>query len=386
MKLHYQQLECLARLFAAVRHRTFFQHSSRICATAAWLGCLLLAGGCSSFPTTGELEATRAVLPAPAAGVVADDRAHFRRIFCAVAGLHGVPAAETAGGCEGLLWRLRDEPAPAPGFSLPEPKPGVQLLIVGGAFSDCFGTASIAYRDAIAQLVKAGVDVRSVPISGRSSAEYNAKAIATTVAASPHGPLVLLGYSKGVVDSLYFLSAYPQLAGRVNALVSIAGPVLGATLADSGDWIYDTFLEQSFAGRCDPGDGGVLDSLLPAARLQWQAAHPLPTQVRYFSLLAFTTEEHIARGLRPSWRILAATDVRNDGQITIEEGALPGSTLLGYANTDHWGLAIHIEEELAFFGGREDPTPYPREVLLEAVVRYVSEALTETGQPGGTAL
>jgi hypothetical protein len=177
------------------------------------------------------------------------------------------------------------------------------------------------------------------------------------------------------VDILRFLADYPEQARRVVAVVSVAGPILGSEVADQGDWAYDTFLTGIFADRCDPGDGGVLDSLLPQVRRDWLERHPLPDTVRFYTLLAFATREHIARALWPSWEILAASDPRNDGQLTISEGTWPGSTLLGYANADHWGVAIDIEEELDFLADRPDNIRYPRGALFEAALRYVSEDL-----------
>jgi pimeloyl-ACP methyl ester carboxylesterase len=300
-----------------------------------------------------------------------------------VAKSHGVAQVGPGDACETLLWRLDDEAAAELIATPPALDTRLQVFIVGGAFSDCFGNASIAYRDGIAAMTAAGMEVVEVPISGRSSAEYNARAIADAIANSPTGPVVLLGYSKGTVDILVFLADYPELAGRVRGVISVAGPVYGSQLAERGDWAYDLFLQRAFSGRCDPGDGGVLHSLLPEARQQWLATHPLPDHVRYYSLLAFTTSEHIARVLGPSWQILAATDPRNDGQITIAEGVLPGSTLLGYANTDHWGVAIDIEEELSFLAGRDDESVYPRSTMFEALVRYVSEDLREPGAMAG---
>jgi pimeloyl-ACP methyl ester carboxylesterase len=296
-----------------------------------------------------------------------------------VARTHGIQQALSEDTCDALLWRLADEAASEQPTAAPPLDTRLQVFIVGGAFSDCFGAASIAYRDGVAALAAAGVNTSEIPISGRSSAAYNARSIADALTSTPDGPIVLLGYSKGTVDILEFLANYPELAGRVAAVISVAGPVYGSQLAERGDWAYDTFLQHAFSGRCDPGDGGVLDSLLPEGRQQWLAAHPLPEHIRYYSLLAFATGEHMARALGPSWKILAATDPRNDGQITIAEGVLPGSTLLGYANTDHWGVAINIEEELSFLAGRADETPYPRGALFEALVRYVSDDLRSLG-------
>jgi len=356
-------------LQATVSH---FSTSSRLVLPVL---ALLLSNGCTSVPQYEEFQATKAVLPAPAAGVTADGRAHFRDIFCTLAKNHGVSPEQRGNACERLLWRLEDESPLQTSGLLPSLNPALQVFVVGGAFSDCFGPASIAYRDTIARLAGEGYPVGEVAISGRSSAEHNAKMIADGLTSATDGPIVLLGYSKGAVDILRFLADYPEQARRVVAVVSVAGPILGSEVAEQGNWAYDTFLTGIFADRCDPGDGGVLDSLLPLVRRDWLKSHPLPDTVRFYTLLAFATREHIARALWPSWEILAASDPRNDGQLTISEGTWPGSTLLGYANADHWGVAIDIEEELDFLADRPDDTRYPRGALFEAVLRYVSEDL-----------
>ena len=46
---------------------------------------------------------------------------------------------------------------------------------------------------------------------------------------------------------------------------------------------------------------------------------------------------------------------------------IPGSTLLGLVDTDHWGIALHIERVLPHIAARADPRPFPQLELLEAV-------------------
>ncbi len=344
------------------------------------LGPLLLAA-CATVPDAVEFRSGEAVLPAPSPGVLRDGRGRFRGIFCEVARQRDPSRVADAPGCDNLLWRLSDEPPMVDSPALPPLDRELQIFVVGGAFSDCFGDASLAYRRILDELSAEGFTAREIPISSRSGATRNAAMINEALAklpASSGRPLVLVGYSKGTVDILQFLVDYPQTSERVTAVVSVAGPVFGSQVAAQGAWAYDIFLSQAFSGRCDTGDGGVVDSLLPDVRRQWLVDHPLPRHPRYYSLLAFTTREHLARGLELSWRILADIDPRNDGQVAIEEGVIPGSTLLGYANSDHWGVAIDIERELEFFAAREDPTPYPRSALFEALLRYVSEDLAAT--------
>jgi len=350
----------------------------------AWAALVAVAwlAGCQSYPTAEEIDATSAAVP-PAAASPAwhDGRARFRQVLCDVAERRGATRGGSPG-CGTLLWRLADEPAPAgPAGPLPPIDPGLRFFIVTGALSDCFGVDALPYREEVERLAAEGITVRTIRVSGRSSATHNARQIADVLAAAlePVDRAVLMGYSKGAVDILHFLDEFPDLAHRVVAVVSLAGPIYGSPLAGRGAWLYDHLLSGAFAGRCDPGDGGLADSLLPDVRREWLAAHPLPAGVAYFSVAAFTTRAHLARALRPSWRLLAGSDPRNDGQVLPADAVIPGSTLLGYANADHWGLAIAVERELPHVAARPEGNLLPQAVLLEAILRQVSEALAARG-------
>jgi hypothetical protein len=83
----------------------------------------------------------------------------------------------------------------------------------------------------------------------------------------------------------------------------------------------------------------------------------------------------MARSLVPTWKILNRTDVRNDGQVVAADAVIPGSTLLGYANADHWGIAESIETARTFLAARPDPTPFPLEPLLRSIMLFVSDDL-----------
>lgn len=67
--------------------------------------------------------------------------------------------------------------------------------------------------------------------------------------------------------------------------------------------------------------------------------------------------------------------MRNDGQVVATDATIPGSTLLGYANSDHWGIALTTEVEHPVLLARADPTAFPLEQLLVAVVTFVADDL-----------
>jgi hypothetical protein len=267
---------------------------------------------------------------------------------------------------------------------LPELAAGLRIFVVSGAFGDCRDLDTIPFGDQIQHLSSQGVRIQAVMVSGRSGAEHNARQLSETIRASgveAGDRIVLIGYSKGAVDILQYLVDFPQQAQRVAGVVSVAGPIFGTPLASRADWWYRELLAESFASKCDPGDGGVIDSLLPERRRQWLAEHRLPEDVAYFSVAAFTTGEHLSRALRVTWRLLAPTDRRNDGQVSTEDAVIPGSTLLGYVNADHWDVAISIERQMPHLSARSSPRQFPRTALLDATLLYVSEALDFHDRP-----
>jgi hypothetical protein len=236
----------------------------------------------------------------------------------------------------------------------------------------------IPFGPAIERLVAQGVTVEPVVVSGRSSSEHNARQIAEAVGRleSGHGePIVMVGYSKGAVDILEFLVSHPEPARRVAAVVSVGGPILGSPLARQAGWWFDWLPDDAFSSFCDPGDGGLFASLIPEERISWMQTHPLPGHVRYLSVAAFTTREHLSRGLRLPWRELAAEDRRNDGQVLARDALIPGSTLLALVNADHWDLAVALDEQVPYLSSRPSARQFPRDVLFESILAYVGEAM-----------
>ena len=119
----------------------------------------------------------------------------------------------------------------------------------------------------------------------------------------------------------------------------------------------------------------MVDSLGTDVRSEWLAENVLPKHIRYYSLVAFTTREHMARGLVPSWESLLQDSRRNDGQLLPVHAMLPASSLLGYLNADHWAVAMELEKEHGVIADRQDPAPFPRTALLSSILRTVGEDL-----------
>ena len=344
------------------------------------LSMLLLAiGGCAAVPKVlDDLAEPVQYKTIVGASPVLDGRAAFRNAFCSTLRAERVASPEGAS-CDRWLWRLSDEPTVDPGAatSFLDPK-RLEVILVTGAFSECVGERSRPFAAGADRLQAAGARVRTVTVGGRSGTGHNARQIADSLLADPaeDGRLVILvGYSKGGLDILRFAVDYPELATGIDAVVGVASPVFGTPLADLAAPVYQALVASLPADKCPPGDGDVLASLQPAAAMHWLTANPLPENIRFYSLPAFATHERVARALAPTWKHLGGPAVRNDGQVVATDAIIPGSTLLGYANSDHWGIALTTEVEHPVLLARADPTAFPLEQLLVAVVTFVADDL-----------
>jgi hypothetical protein len=338
-----------------------------------------LLGGCASMPDARELRSEPVRFKTTAgAPAVKDRRTDFRAVFCEELGKAGLVAEDNVS-CTRWLWRLPDEiDSRIAGAGPVLRPPELALFIVTGAFSECVGDEARPYMVAAEGLRKDGAYVEMIVAGGRSGTASNARQIAAAIERAQvpaERQLIVIGYSKGALDALRFLVDFPALAGQVDAVVSVGGPIYGSPLAQLAEAPYAWFLAKIPYDKCPPGDAEVIRSLDPATATQWLASNPLPSNVRYYSITGFTTRKRVARSLVPTWKILSRTDVRNDGQVVAADAVIPGSTLLGYANADHWGIATSIETVRTYLAARPDPTPFPLEALLRAMARFVSDDL-----------
>jgi hypothetical protein len=307
---------------------------------------------------------------------IVDGRQEFRNYFCE--SLKQTATAEmSANLCENWLLRLSDEIT-----SLAETggrtETTLQILFVTGAFSECFGESARPFASAITELSGENYRFDTIEVGGRSGTSHNAAQIARFLdewPIDPDAPLILVGYSKGTSDILQFLVDYPPAAKQVDAVISVSGAVRGSPLADRFDTFYSLLFSHLPSAHCEKGDGDVVHSLRTDVRKEWLESNPLPDTVRYYSLAAFTTKDRMARALRGSWKILLGESPRNDGQLLPQDALIPGSTLLGYLNADHWAVAMEIEADHEFFAGRRDPTPFPHKALLQAMLWQVDNDL-----------
>lgn len=316
--------------------------------------------------------------PAPRDNTIhlVDARARFRAIFQAVSRRYAQTKASNWA-VESALWVGEDEaPALQQTVYLGAPRLDLHYVIITGLVADCLSHRVTPFHKERQCLHQLGFMSSVLTVNGRASSGYNAALIQQVLTSFPAAHrFVLLGYSKGAVDALHALVTYPSIRQRTVAVVSLAGAIGGSPLVE----ILPRWLKYLFARLplpdCHPGDGKALDSLARVKRRQWLSEHVLPPELAYFSLVALPRPEQVSRILRFNYRQLAKYNPKNDSQVLAEDALIPGSELLGYVNADHWALTLPLTKQwpfLRFFLNKND---YPREILLESIVRYVEERL-----------
>lgn len=353
----------------------------RASAALALAASLSACGGNALVPRTTEGPAW-IVVPASLAGV-RDGRTRFRQAFCDVLREHAAAGAATDD-CGRRLVRLADEPLPAspPGTHEPAaaPRPATRLTVayVLGFGSDCAGQAELVEREMAPFLASLGHPMRVLRIDGLGSSTSNARELHDALLASgtPDERVVLIGHSKGAVDALQMLVEHPEARTRVAALVSLAGPIGGSPLANAGPQALLWAAAWVPGLDCAPGDLGAIESLRPAVRQSWLARHRMPRDVRLYSIATMPDPARLSPGLIVPYRMLERIDPRNDGNVLTQDQLIPGSTLLGYLDADHWAIGSDLQASpnplVRAAAGSE---AFPRRALIEAILRTIAADL-----------
>ena len=365
----------------ATNHMVSFKDGRRrrrVASTTCYFFVALMLAGCASAPILPYESDTPAqvLIPIHAAGVK-DGRARFREIFCERFDAIG-PPKDGQPNCLNYLHRLTDEPASTKKAARSRiPLESVRFIIVPGYMGDATPGGMRAFGPSIDRLAEKGYQIEYIQVSGGGGGEHNANQIAAYFHMREfpeHEKLVIIGYSKGTIDLLHFLTENPELAQHVDAMVSYVGAVNGSPLAE----VFPEYLIHmmlAIAGG-DPGDKTGYSNLKPSVQMPWLASHPLPTHIKYFSLASFTDRENVSGLLTDGYDRLSQINPKNDGQLIFYDQILPGSTLLGFLNGDHWAPALPFTEKSTTMASTfVNRNVFPRDAMFEAVLLYVRENL-----------
>jgi len=345
---------------------------------------ILLAGliltGCASKPLQPFTADSTPLMLVPAIQHEGQDqRGRFREIFCEILEVRK-DNIKYYRPCDEALAHVGPWPSgTGKPVDLGPAKRRLKVIFVPGVGWGCFSTW-LTPEEAIQKHLKLfDYEMLTVDVSGLSGSAYNANMIKNTIMDMPPldsgQELVLIGYSKGAVDTLTALATYPEIIDRVAAVITVAGAVGGSPLANDTNKENLSLLQQLPGVTCKQEEGSVLHDLRPVTRMAWLANNPLPDGIPFYSVITFPDPENISSAMWNSYRKLSRVDARNDGQLIFYDQFVPGSTLLAYLNADHWAVAP-ISRNLGVAGDLLlDKVDYPRAALLEALLRYVEEDL-----------
>jgi hypothetical protein len=336
---------------------------------------VLLLAGCASLPP--DLYSTETV---PSALAITNDlgvrdlRASYRQAVCS-----RLPSGDD--GCAQWLLQLSGEgQRPTVPAGMP-PAPAAlaqryRIAFVPGFMAECFEQLARPFADAERDLRSRGFTVDYFQVPGRGTSAANARRLARhfeSLGEDPR-PIILFAYSKGLPDTLDFIATYPAAATRIAAVVAVAGAVNGSPLADDLLPSYRKWLADFPLPGCDVGNGDELHDLRRDVRLAWWREHGAQVKVPVFTLVAAPRPQQVSPGTRGTYRWLARIDPRNDGKLLWTDQVVPGSHLLGYANADHWTIAIPVADELpALVPLFRDGVP--RSALVEGAIEVVAQTL-----------
>lgn len=326
-----------------------------------------LLAACSPLPDAVDTALYVPLSLAPAGFVgVKDRRADFRAVFCSEERDDGTE-------CVGALRRFRDEgEAISPPAIDPSRRGDYRVAVALGVGWDCVRELIDESALPAAGLRKLGFDSQLIEVEGLSSSERNAEIVSNALMddLTDLRPLILIGYSKGANDIMVALENYPQLADRTAAFISISGAIGGSPVAENDNGRAEKLLHFSPYGDCGNGDGLAMESLSPVERQAWLKDH-LPLPVPAYSMITAPEPARVSPALRSPYRVLGVVHPLNDGALLHWDQLLPGSTLLGYANADHWAVSIPIDTSRVPFGKFAVVNDYERVELWESILDFV---------------
>ena len=346
-------------------------------ATFLALAAVLLLNACATTPTVPfDVE----VPPG-----VDDARGRFAEIFCSVLERSGTSLPDYRPCADALSHVTSAAPGTGRVVDLGPSHRRYLAAIVPGVGYSCIKEWLQPATTPSDHLARFDYEAQMVEVDALSGTTRNAGQIRDAIMALPResGPprVVLVGYSKGAPDALEALVRYPELGERVVAFVSIAGAVGGSALANDATQHQADLFRHWPKAKCDAGDGGAVASLRTDVRKAWLATNQPPPGIRLYSLVTLPDRDRISEALVPTYRKLARIDPRNDGQVIYNDQFVPGSTLLGFLNADHWAVVLPINRSHRVLGSTfVNHNDYPREALLEALLRYVEEDLAANGR------
>jgi triacylglycerol lipase len=209
------------------------------------------------------------------------------------------------------------------------------FLAVGGLLSQ-YAPKELYFDDNLDALEDAGLQVGRVPVDTDMGVEHNAAIVREAVleAAKNGKKVVLIGHSKGGLDSAAALAMYPELKEHVRALVTIQSPYGGSPMAQ--DLLDNPLVRYGLGGAVEALGGSIKagEDLTYDSRQKFLAKHPLPPGIPTVSMASTT--------FKPTSPLFAFQEymqqrygVKSDGLVLPQDAFIPGSKAVTIHGLDH---------------------------------------------------
>lgn len=242
-------------------------------------------------------------------------------------------------------------------------------LMVPGLFTEHYPGYM---KDNIAKMQKLGLDTRVVKIDTDASVETNAKTIKDAIEAIAKAEgkeVVIIGHSKGGVDTTAALAMYPELYEHVRAVIAMQTPYGGTPIASD---IMGNSKLLGLVGaairRLFKGDEKALTDLSYSARKEF--VHDNPFDASRVATVSFgTTGGPAVSSVGPSAAYMKSQyGIASDGLVPQKDSVIPGSDFVGQDNQDHASPVMSVIGR-----GKADVPADITQALITLALRRASE-------------
>ena len=319
---------------------------------------------------------------------LSDGRTRFREIVNAINLEHGedLPDHRTT---SDFFHDFGDEPSQkGASVDLNRRMDGVNVIAVPGFMGECFASIVDLLTDGLAHIATLGARTSIAQVAGRGGSALNGRILRDHIlnVQQEEGDkrTILIPMSKGAPDTLEMLDQFPEMAEHIDAIVSLVGCVGGSPLSYSVPVWVKAVLGYVPLPNCRPYGMAPKKSMTPNVRAEFMQHFQMPPSIKTYSIGAVTSKEEVCKGMLHSYHSLCRYDPvnghLNDSQLMLADQFLPNATFLGALNTNHVATGMPVERCDHWFArfvanAVLDKTAFPREVMVEAIVRQVLEDL-----------
>jgi triacylglycerol lipase len=252
-------------------------------------------------------------------------------------------------------------------------------LVVPGLFTEHYPGYM---KDNMARMKKLGLDARMVEIDTDASVEDNAKVIRDTIkkiAEAEGKEVVIIGHSKGGVDTTAAMAQYPELYEHVRAVIAMQTPYGGTPVAT------DIASNQTLLGlvgsaikRLFKGDQRALTDLTYQARQAFVHEHNYDAS-KVATVSYATTGGPTVSTVGPAASYMKRQyGLESDGLVPMADAVVPGSDVV-YANDQD-----HASPVMGVIGrGKADVPGDITEALITVALKRAAEMEAAEAAGGG---